>query len=315
MGDWVAAIDCGTNAVRMLVSRPGPDGRAIEVVRLVELTRLGEGVDQTRQFAPQAMERTLAAVDRYADVLRGYPEVGRVRFVATSASRDVGNAAEFLAGVQSRLGVTPEVIPGTEEAWLSFSGAIASHPTRNPVLVVDVGGGSTELVLGTPTGIQRAVSLDVGCVRLRERFLMSEPPMSAEVDEAVAFTDALLDGSGIDFAAPASWIGVGGTATTLACLHERMPAYDRSRVDGATLAVADLDVLAHDLCAATREEIMAMADVHPVRADVIGPGAIISAAVARRVGLPMLVSEADILDGIVASLLASDTAPQRRPEL
>jgi exopolyphosphatase/guanosine-5'-triphosphate,3'-diphosphate pyrophosphatase len=306
----VAAIDCGTNAVRMLVCRPGPDGRAVEVARLLELTRLGEGVDATRKFAPQALERTFAAVDRYADVLRGYPEVGRVRFVATSASRDVGNAADLLTGVRSRLGVTPDVIPGTEEAWLSFSGAIASHPTAYPVLVVDVGGGSTELVLGTPAGIQRAVSLDVGCVRLRERYLTSEPPTAREVAEAVAFTGALLDGSGIDFAAAASWIGVGGTATTLACIHHRMPVYDRSRVDGATLTVAELDTLARELCAATRDEIVAMADVHPVRADVIGPGAIISAEVARRVGRPMLVSEADILDGIVAGLLAPGPAPR-----
>ncbi|WP_028709263.1 hypothetical protein [Propionicicella superfundia] len=304
MGEWVAAIDCGTNAVRMLVSRPGVGGRPTEVVRLLELTRLGEGVDESRQFAPQALARTFAAVDTYAGVLRGYPEVGRVRFVATSATRDVANRDELFSGVEARLGVRPEVIPGTEEAGLSFAGAIASHATPEPVLVVDVGGGSTELVTGTTAGIERAVSLNVGCVRLRERYLRSEPPTPAETAEAAGFTAGLLDGSGIDFGAVASWIGVGGTATTLACIQQRLPVYDRSRVDGASLEVGELRDLSDRLGASTREQIMAMADVHPVRADVIGAGALISAAVAERVGAPMLVSEADILDGIVALLLA-----------
>jgi exopolyphosphatase/guanosine-5'-triphosphate,3'-diphosphate pyrophosphatase len=302
---WAAAIDCGTNAVRMLVARPGSDGRAVEVSRLVELTRLGEGVDETGRFAPAALQRTLAVVDRYADVLRGYPEVGAVRFAATSAARDVSNRDEFFAGVRQRLGVTPEVIAGTEEAELSFRGAVAAHRVIEPVLVVDVGGGSTELVVGGLDGIEQAVSLDVGCVRLKERFIPSDPPTPEEVGAAREYTEELLAGSGIDFDRVASWISVGGTATTLACVEQRLPVYDRSLVDGSFLTVEQLRGLTGLLCRSTAEEVMALGDVHPVRADVTGPGALISAAIAERVGLPMRVSEADILDGMVARLLAA----------
>lgn len=304
MNDWVAAIDCGTNAVRMLVSRPGTDGRAVEVIRVLELTRLGQGVDETGVFSQAALARTFSAIDGYAERLSAYPNVSRVRFVATSAARDVSNRDEFREGVHARLGVWPEVIPGTEEAELSFAGALAAHRTDAPVLVADVGGGSTELVLGSPAGIEHAVSLNVGCVRLRERFMTSEPPTPDETSAARAFTAGLLDASGIDFGRVASWIGVGGTATTLACVEERMPVYDRARVDGAVLSVEQLSGLANLLCASTGEQILSMADVHPARSDVIGPGALISEAIALRVGLPMLVSEADILDGIVARLLA-----------
>lgn len=305
MGDWVAAVDCGTNAVRMLVSRPGRDGRAVEVERLLRLTRLGEGVDEARVFAPSALERTFGAIDDYASVLAGYPDVGRVRFVATSATRDVSNREEFFVGVRQRLNTEPEVIVGTEEAELSFAGAIASHPTQAPVLVVDVGGGSTELVLGTPARIDRAVSLDVGCVRLRERFMVEQPPTPEQVRAARRLVDDLLDGSGVDFAGAASWIGVGGTATTLACIHWGMPEYDIARIDGSTLTVEELTSLTHRLCLLRGDEITRLADVHPVRADVIGPGALITAAIAERVGKPMVVSEADILDGIVARLMAA----------
>ena len=305
MAEWVAAIDCGTNAVRMLVSRPGSGGGAVEVERLLRLTRLGEGVDRSRQFSPAALARTFSAVDEYAAVLRGYPDVGRVRFVATSATRDVTNRDEFFDGVRDRLGVLPEVIAGTEEAELSFSGAVAAHKAAEPVLVVDVGGGSTELVTGTAVTVDRAVSLDMGGVRLRERFMPSEPPKPQEVNQARVFVDELLDGSGIAFGSVAAWIGVGGTATTLACIQQRLPVYDRTRVDGSTLTVRELSALSDLLCRSTRGEILALGDVHPARADVIGTGALITSAIADRVGAPMLVSEADILDGIVARLFAT----------
>lgn len=305
MGEWVAAVDCGTNAVRMLVSRPDPLGRPVEVTRMLRLTRLGEGVDASREFSPVALQRTLGAVDEYAAVLRGYPQVGRVRFVATSATRDVANRDAFLTGVADRLGVVPEVIAGAEEAELSFSGALAAHPSPEPALVVDVGGGSSELVVGATSGVESAVSLDIGALRLRERFMPSEPPAPDEARRAREYVDRLLDTAGIDFGRAAAWIGVGGTATTLACVHLRMPVYDRARVDGAALTVADLVSVTNLLMGSTSDTIMSLADVHPARADVIGAGALISTAIAERVGRPMLVSEADILDGIVARLLAA----------
>lgn len=301
---WVAAIDCGTNAVRMLVARPGRDGRPVEVMRELELTRLGERVDETGRFQPAALARTFAAVDRYAAIIAATPQIGRVRMVATSAARDVSNRAEFFAGVRDRLGVTPEVIAGTEEAELSFRGSLAHHEAAEPVLVVDVGGGSTELVLGDRGGIVRAVSLNVGCVRLRERFMPTEPPAPDEVAAARAFTSDLVARAGIDFGAVASWIGVGGTATTLATVEQRLPRYVRELVDGSYLSVAALEQLTGQLCSLPATEICALADVHPTRADVLGTGALISAEIATRVGLPMLVSESDILDGIVMRLLA-----------
>lgn len=303
---WVAAIDCGTNAVRMLVSRPGPDGRPVEVTRELELTRLGERVDETGLFQPAALVRTFAAVDRYAAIIAAHPQIERVRFVATSAARDVTNRDAFFAGVRARIGVTPEVIPGTEEAELSFTGALADHEVADPVLVVDVGGGSTELVLGGSAGITQAVSLDVGCVRLRERFMPSEPPAPAEIAAAREFTHDLVAGSGVDFASVRSWIGVGGTATTLAAIEHRLPRYVRELVDGSTLSVATLARLTAELCSLPVVEIRGLADVHPTRADVVGTGALISAEVAAAIGLPMLVSEADILDGIVMRLLAEE---------
>ncbi len=301
---WVAAIDCGTNAVRMLVSRLGPAGVPVEVTRELELTRLGERVDETGQFQPAALARTFAAVDRYAAIIAAHPQIDRVRFVATSAARDVTNRAEFFAGVRARLGVDPEVIAGTEEAELSFTGALAAHNAPEPVLVVDVGGGSTELVLGRRGGIINAVSLDVGCVRLRERFMPSEPPTQDEVAAARTFTRGLLAGFGVDFAAVRGWIGVGGTATTLAAIEQRLPRYVREFVDGSTLSVGALETLTDELCRLPATAIRGLADVHPTRADVIGTGALISSEIAARVGLDMLVSEADILDGIVMRLLA-----------
>ena len=210
----VAAIDCGTNSIRLLVAEA--DGRGFrELERDLRITRLGQGVDATGEFHPDALVRTFAACDEYAAALDRHG-VGRVRFVATSAARDAGNREAFDAGVRERLGVTPEVIAGDEEAQLSFAGALGAAPDAEaPTLVMDIGGGSTELVLGQAGRPVTGVSLDMGSVRLRERILASDPPSLDEVAEAGEFIDDLLDASGVDFDSARSWLGVGGTATSL----------------------------------------------------------------------------------------------------
>jgi exopolyphosphatase/guanosine-5'-triphosphate,3'-diphosphate pyrophosphatase len=205
----VAVIDCGTNTIRLLVADPGPGMSLSEVDRRLELVRLGQGVDATRRFHPDALARTFAAVDTYAARIRELG-VGQVRFLATSAARDVSNRDEFFDGVRDRLGVDVDVISGDEEARLSFLGALSGGPVAvGPVLVMDVGGGSTELILGDLDGTVRvACSLDMGSVRIRERFLAGDPPTAAEVGAARAFVDQLLDSSGIPLAKAATWMTV-----------------------------------------------------------------------------------------------------------
>ena len=296
-----AAVDCGTNSVRLLVCRRS-GGRLIELDRRLHLTRLGQGVDATGRFHPDALARTLAAMADFGAELdeRG---VRHRRVVATSAARDAANSAEFFAGVRARLGVDAEVIPGEEEARLSYAGALSALPdVAQPVLVMDIGGGSTELVPGSDVGPTRAVSLDVGSVRLRERFLHSDPPVPAEIGAARDQVDALLDSCGIDFASVASWVGVGGTVTSLSALAQGLPSYDRARVHGSVLARADLAALTGRLLELPIAQVVTLPTMVPGRADVICAGALICATVARRVPAELFVSEADILDGIVLGL-------------
>ena len=191
----VAAIDCGTNSIRLLVAEKGVDGSMVEIDRRLQLVRLGQGVDATGEFHPDALARTFAAIDDHAAVIREFG-CEKVRFVATSAARDARNRDAFFEGVRSRLGVDAEIIPGTEEAELSFQGAIGGvGASQGPVLVMDIGGGSTELITGSTSGaISHAISLNVGSVRLKERFLHSDPATEEEIDEAAAFIDGLLDG-------------------------------------------------------------------------------------------------------------------------
>mgnify|MGYP001027418839 FL=1 len=303
-GAPVAAIDCGTNSVRLLVAA-GPAQAPVELERTLRITRLGQGVDATGEFHPDALARTFAACDEYAAVLAAHG-VGRLRFVATSAARDAGNREEFFAGVRARLGVDPEVISGAEEAQLSFDGALAASPdAAAPALVVDIGGGSTELVLGASGQPVRGTSLDIGSVRLRERFLASDPPTAEQVAAATAHVDALLDASGIDLAAARTWIGVGGTATSLSAIVQGLETYDRARVHGSTVTRADLTALADRLLGSTVAEVLIIPTMVPGRADVICAGALICARVAARVGVDLTVSESDILDGVVAQLLAA----------
>ena len=303
-GAPVAAIDCGTNSVRLLVAA-GPAQAPVVLERTLRITRLGQGVDATGEFHPDALARTFAACDEYAAVLAAHG-VGRLRFVATSAARDAGNREEFFAGVRARLGVDPEVISGAEEAQLSFDGALGASPeAAPPALVVDIGGGSTELVLGASGQPVRGTSLDIGSVRLRERFLASDPPTAEQVAAATAHVDALLDASGIDLAAARTWIGVGGTATSLSAIVQGLETYDRARVHGSTVTRADLTALADRLLGSTVAEVLIIPTMVPGRADVICAGALICARVAARVGVDLTVSESDILDGVVAQLLAA----------
>lgn len=302
--ELVAAVDCGTNSVRILIARLDPEGRLEEVDRRLHLTRLGQGVDATGRFHPDALARTLTALTDFAGQLRSLG-VDRVRVVATSAARDAANRDEFFDGVLARFSVPAEVISGEEEAWLSYRGALAALPILpEPVMVMDIGGGSTELVVGAGQRVEAAVSLDIGSVRLRERFLAGDPPSQSEVEDAERYIDTLLDGSGIDFSSVRTWVGVGGTATSISALVQGLAAYDRAIVHGSTVGPDALEALSGRLLALTVAEVTAMPTMEPGRADVICAGALICRQVGRRVGVPMRVSEADILDGIALGLLA-----------
>ena len=305
MNDLVAAIDCGTNSIRLLIAEPAAGGGLREIDRRMEIVRLGQGVDATGAFHPDALARTFAATDAYADAVSSAGvAVERTRFVATSAARDAQNSEEFFAGIRARLGVTPDVISGEEEARLSFSGAVSGvEAGAGPALVVDIGGGSTELILGRDGAVEQAVSLDVGSVRLTERFLHSNPtPPQARV-EAEAYVDGLLDVCGVDLARAETFIGVAGTMTTLAGVHLQLDGYDRSRVHGAVLPVAAIGTLLDRLAGSSVDQIKAIPSMHPGRADVITAGALVASRIARRVTVSELViSESDILDGIAMGL-------------
>ncbi|WP_344249278.1 Ppx/GppA phosphatase family protein [Isoptericola hypogeus] len=314
----VAAIDCGTNSIRLLVADVAADGTLTEVDRRQEIVRLGQGVDRTGELAPEALARTLAASREYARVIA---ETGaeRVRFVATSATRDARNRDVFAAGVRAALGVDPYVASGDEEAALSFRGATvgvaATHP--GPFLVVDIGGGSTELVLGD--GSPRAgLSLDVGSVRMTERHLHSDPPTDDEVAAARADVRAALDRAAqtVPFGETVTLVGLAGSVTSVTAHALRLPSYQRERVHGATLGVEEVLAACDDLLHRSRERRLGLGFMHPGRADVIGAGALVWSEVVARVrdevavaGGPtgraltqVVTSESDILDGIALSL-------------
>jgi exopolyphosphatase / guanosine-5'-triphosphate,3'-diphosphate pyrophosphatase len=307
--DRVAAIDCGTNSFRLLVAERGPAGELVELTRELQIVRLGQGVDATGELHPDALARTFAAAERYAERLRTYeiaPE--RTRLVATSAARDARNVEELFAGLAARLGVRPEVISGRDEARLSFVGALSGVPVPadRSVLVMDIGGGSTELVLGDPAGaITHAVSLDIGSVRLTERFGLAGPLTADARTAATAYVDGLLDALGWSLAGIGTWIGVAGTVTTVSALVQGLPTYDRSLVHGSTVETADLAGLLEQRAGLSAAQIRGLGAMEPGRADVITAGTLIADRIARRVGRPMLVSETDILDGVALELLSS----------
>lgn len=294
----IAAIDCGTNTIKLLI------GDLPEVaVREARMVRLGEGVDRTGRLGDEALARTFAAIEDYAELVAAH-DVTRVRFCATSATRDSANAQEFSDGVLARLGVRPEVLAGEEEAALAFAGAVRNLASRpdEPVLVVDIGGGSTELVLGT-TSPTAAHSMDIGSVRLHERHLHDDPPTAAQVAACVADIDAALDASPVPIAEAATVIGIAGTVTTVAAGVLDLPAYARDAIDQQVLAVPAVHEVVGRLVALPVAERLALGYMHPGRADVIDAGALILSRVLLRSGVAtLLVSESDILDGIAWSI-------------
>ena len=305
----VAAVDCGTNSLRLLLADIDP-GRAelTDVIRRMEIVRLGQGVDETGQLAPEALARTMAVLRDYADVIAG-SGAQAVRMVATSATRDAGNAAEFIRLVKEVLGVAPEVLTGDEEAMLSFTGAtaeLAAGPDPGPFLVADIGGGSTEFVLGQ-AGRQpaHARSVNIGCVRMTERHLRGDPPANREVAAAVADIDAALDtvAAAVPVWEASTLIGLAGSVTTVAAIAMGLPAYDAARIHHARASAADVHAVTRGLLGQTRAERAAIGVMHPGRVDVIGGGALVLDRLMHRFGFgEVLVSEHDILDGMAWSL-------------
>ncbi|WP_281170694.1 DUF501 domain-containing protein [Brevibacterium album] len=306
-----AAFDCGTNSLRLLVADVAPDGTLTELAREMRVVRLGQGVDATGEFAPEALERTFAVCEEYARIVESLAPQRR-RFVATSASRDVRNRETFIAGVRERLGIEPEVIEGAEEAQLSFRGATAGLDAPGPHLVMDLGGGSTELVVGLG-GAETGHSMNIGCVRLFERWLRHDPPTAEELaalraDVEQAFAEASAH---VDIASARTLVGVAGTITTVAAAVLELPAYDREAIHGSVLGREQIVAAADRLAAMTAEERRSLPYMHPGRADVIAAGAqvfarlveLIDDAVAGAGGsLEIRVSESDILDGIALGL-------------
>ncbi|MBH0054654.1 Ppx/GppA family phosphatase [Salinibacterium sp. SWN139] len=323
----VAAIDCGTNSIRLLIADLDGHGGLTDVVRTLEVVRLGEGVDRTGRFSQGALDRTLAAVRRYAELCSEHG-AERIRFVATSATRDASNRAEFTDAVVAILGVPVEVIPGTEEAALSFRGALTALPasgsdattdsTTNPApapqhLVVDLGGGSTELVIGGDIP-EAAYSMDVGCVRLAERNITTDPPSEPELANIRNDVSAALDiaTATVDLSKATEVIGVAGTVTTITAHALELTSYDPVAISGSRLPLAAVLRSCEALTLMPRAEREALPYMHPGRVDVIASGAVIWATVLRRVadaaaaaGHPLewvTTSEHDILDGVALSL-------------
>ncbi len=299
----VAAIDCGTNSLRLLIA--DVDGYNFrEVHRDMRVVRLGQGVDKNKAFAPEAIERTLAVTAEYAALLRS-KGVEKIRFCATSATRDATNRDLFIDGVRDILGIAPEVIPGSEEAALSFLGATKELGQElSPFLVVDIGGGSTEFVLGN-TDVSAARSVNIGCVRMSERHLTAQPPTGQQVAAAIGDIDAaILDaGSHVDFSAAQTLIAVAGTATTVAAAALDLIDYDRYAIHLSRIPAAKVHEVAEMFAAMTRDEIAALGYMHPGRVDVITSGSLVLSRVITLTGAKEFVaSESDILDGIAWGL-------------
>ena len=307
----IAAVDCGTNSIRLLVADLAQaTGTLVEVERTLQLVRLGEGVDQTGRLSQGALERTFAACDEYGARIRSLG-AQRVRFVATSATRDATNRAVFVAGVEQRIGVLPEVGAGAEEAALAFAGAtreLAGRPADEgaapPYLVVDIGGGSTEFVVGTDRP-EAALSVDIGCVRLTERHLTSDPPTEQQIEAARADIAAALDevAAAVPLGSARTLAGLAGSVTTLAAIDAGLTEYDPRATHHYRLRAEVVHALTRRLLAMPRAERALIPVMHPGRVDVIGGGALILDEVIRRAGAgEVLVSEHDILDGIAWSL-------------
>jgi len=327
----VAAIDCGTNSIRLLIADIDPERAALtDIAREMKIVRLGEGVDRTGRLSEAALDRTIGALREYADLIRQAAPRG-VRMVATSATRDAANSQEFVDRVKEVLGVAPEVVSGDEEARLSFTGATrelagAAHAREGgcppPYLVTDIGGGSTEFVLGGPAGVSGARSVDIGCVRMTERHLHGDPPSPAEVAAggpgppppgapgarpgATADIDAavaLVAGS-VPVRQARTLVGLAGSVTTVAGIALGLARYDPARIHHSRVSAEQVHEITGQLLGQTRAQRAAIGVMHPGRVDVIGAGALVLDRIMIRLGFAeVLVSEHDILDGIAWSLV------------
>ncbi|MEU9346612.1 Ppx/GppA phosphatase family protein [Streptomyces sp. NPDC048278] len=309
----VAAIDCGTNSIRLLVADANPGtGELVDLDRRMTIVRLGQGVDRTGRLAPEALARTFAACREYAAVIKEHG-AERLRFVATSASRDAENRDEFVRGVLDILGVEPEVISGDQEAEFSFTGATRELAGREdlakPFLVVDIGGGSTEFVVGD-AHVRAARSVDVGCVRMTERHLVheghvSDPPTEAETAAVRADIERALDlaEQTVPLREARTLVGLAGSVTTLSAIHQELPEYDSAAIHHSRIPYARVREITEWLLRSTHAERAAVPSMHPGRVDVIGAGALVLQAIMERVGAEeVVVSEHDILDGIAWSV-------------
>ena len=308
----VGAIDCGTNSIRLLIA-DRRDGKLVDVHREMRIVRLGQGVDATGEFAPEALVRTESALTDYAALMMKHG-VSAVRMVATSAARDAGNRDEFFAMTARVLGpvvagTVAEVITGTEEAELSFRGAVGElDSAAGPFVVVDLGGGSTELVLGD-SGVRASYSADIGCVRLTERCLHTDPPTAPEIAAArTVARDGLAQAlQAVPVEQARTWVGVAGTMTTLSALAQGLTEYDAEAIHLSRIGFDDLLRVCEQLIAMSSAQRLALGPMHQGRADVIGGGSIIveelAAVLAERAGIDhLVVSEHDILDGIALSI-------------
>ncbi|MFD7017837.1 exopolyphosphatase [Streptomyces sp. NPDC059928] len=300
----VAAIDCGTNSIRLLVADADPaTGEITDLDRRMIIVRLGQGVDRTGRLAPEALERTFAACREYAAVIK---ELGveRIRFVATSASRDAENRDDFVRGVLDILGVEPEVISGDQEAAFSFTGATKELDGDGEYLVVDIGGGSTEFVVGSGR-VEAARSVDVGCVRMTERHHPGDPATPEQIAAMRADIDAALDlaEQSVPLREPRTLVGLAGSVTTIAGIALGLTEYDSAAIHHARIPFEKVAEITGRLLASTHEERTRIPVLHPGRVDVIAAGALVLLAVMERTGArEVVVSEHDILDGIAWSV-------------
>ncbi|MFF0789532.1 exopolyphosphatase [Streptomyces spiralis] len=310
----VAAIDCGTNSIRLLVADANPEtGELVDLERRMTIVRLGQGVDRTGRLAPEALERTFAACREYAQVIKEYG-AERLRFVATSASRDAENRDEFVRGVVDILGVEPEVITGDQEAEFSFTGATKEltgcDHLEKPFLVVDIGGGSTEFVVGDEH-VRAARSVDVGCVRLTERHLLrdgvvSDPPTEGQIAAIRADIDAALDlvEETVPLCEARTLVGLAGSVTTVSAIAQDLPEYDSARIHHSRVSQDRVREITRQLLHSTHAERATIPSMHPGRVDVIGAGSLVLLAIMERIGAEeVVVSEHDILDGIAWSVV------------
>ncbi len=298
-----AAIDCGTNAIRLLIAAVDSN-KVSDRLREMRTVRLGEGVDATGEFSNMALERTFAACREYAELLMQY-EIKELRFVATSASRDVSNRDVFITGVKEILGVEPEVISGDQEAELSYRGALSGLDVKGSVLVADIGGGSTEFVTTLADRSLVSESVNIGCVRMTERYLQSDPPTQQEVEAATRDIRNQIEliARTVPIRTETTFIGLAGSVTTVAAMALGLHEYDADLIHGSALSLEEVDAVTNELLHMTRAQRAELGFMHPGRVDVIGGGALVLRESMRLLGFTqVVVSEKDLLDGVVIAL-------------